>query len=161
MITDSRAGWDSNCAVGMTRMLQGAAIVTLALSTGACTDAATRVAYDIESGTGKLASHEGARVEIPHDPRRWPQGCAGSYVLSIAKGAAENLGHNNFRTQPDSGSLSVRCYSSSGNRTGWTTTYHLRFVDVPKTVEIEKKADEVVFIEVEHRSGRAVLVGLR
>ena len=135
-------------------------MVTLAFCTTACTDAATRVAYDIESGTGKLASREGARVEIPHSPRRWPEGCAGSYVLRIEKGAAENLGHGNFRTQPDSGSLSVQCYGSSGNRTGWTTTYHLRFVDVPRTVEIEKKADEVAFIEVEQRSGRAVLVGL-
>ena len=145
---------------GMTRMLRRAAIVTLAFSTGACTDAATRVAYDIESGTGKLTSHDGARVEIPHDPRRWPEGCAGSYVLRIAKGAAENLGHDNFHTRPNSGSLSVTCYGSSGNRNGWTTTYHLRFVDVPETVEIEKKADEKVFIEVERRSGRAVLVGL-
>jgi len=144
----------------MTRLLRRAAIVTLAFSTGACTDAATRVAYDIESGTGKLASHEGARVEIPHDPRRWPEGCAGSYILRIAKGAAENLGHDNFHIRPNSGSLSVRCYGSSGNRTAWTTTYHLRFVDVPETVEIEKKADEVVFIEVERRSGRAVLGGL-
>jgi hypothetical protein len=149
-----------NCAAGMTHMLRGAAIVALALSTGACTDAATRVAHDIESGTRGLASREGARVEIPHDPRRWPEGCAGSYILRIAKGAAGNLGHNNFRIQPDSGSLSVNCYGSSGNLTGWTTTYHLRFVDVPKAVEIEKKADEVVLIEVEHRSGRAVLVGL-
>jgi hypothetical protein len=31
---------------------------------------------------------------------------------------------------------------------------------VPETVEIEKEGDEAVFIEVERRSGRAVLVGL-
>jgi hypothetical protein len=140
-------------------MLRRAAIVTLAFYTSACSDAATRVAYDIESGRGKLASHEGARVEIPHDPRRWPEGCTGSYRLRIEKGAAENLGHGNFRIRPNSGSLSVGC-GSTGNWTGRTTSYHLRFVDVPETVEIEKEGDEVVFIEVERRSGRAVLVGL-
>ena len=37
-------------------------IAALALAATACTDAATRVAYDIESGTGKLASYVGDDV---------------------------------------------------------------------------------------------------
>jgi hypothetical protein len=35
--------------------------------------------------------------------------------------------------------LSVRCYNSSGNPHSWGTTCHLRFVDVPEAVEIEKQ----------------------
>jgi hypothetical protein len=43
----------------------------------------------------------------------------------------------------------------------WGTTYHLRFVDVPETVQIEKKGGETTVIDVERRSGRALVVGLR
>lgn len=136
-------------------------IAALALVVSACTDAATRVAYDIESGTGKLGSPDGARAEIRHTPRRWPEGCAGSYTLRIGQGASDNLGHNNFRIRGNSDGLLVRCYASDGNLHAWGTTYHLRFVEVPETVQIEKKAGETTVIDVERRSGKALVVGLR
>jgi hypothetical protein len=41
------------------------------------------------------------------------------------------------------------------------TTYHLRFVDVPATVQVEKNAGEPAVIYIERVSGRAVLLGLR
>lgn len=136
-------------------------IVALTLVASACTDAATRVAYDIESGIGKLGAPDGARVEIRHTPRRWPEGCAGSYTLQIGQGASDNLGNNNFRIRGNSDGLSVRCYASDGNLHAWGTTYHLRFVEVPETVQIDKQGGETTVIDVERRSGKALVVGLR
>ena len=42
----------------------------------ACSDAGTRVAYDIESGVSQLGSADGARVSVRHLPKSWPEGCA-------------------------------------------------------------------------------------
>ena len=137
------------------------AVFAALLLTTACSDAATRVAYDIESGTRRLGSAEGARVEIPHTPQSWPAGCAGSYVLRIEKGTAVGDGHGNFDVGANSGGLSVRCYGQDGSAAAWGTTYHLRFVDVPATVEVEKKRGETAVIEVQRLSGRAAVVGLR
>lgn len=99
-------------------------------------------------------------VPIFLTPRSWPEGCSGSYTLRIEKGAAVDKGHNNFRIMENSGGLSVRCYGQEVNATGWGTTYHLRFVDVPATVEVRKNGGEPAVIEVQRVSGRAVVVGL-
>jgi hypothetical protein len=144
----------------MRQIVQGVALVALALFAGACTDAATRVAYDIESGSKTLGSAEGSRVEIRHLPSRWPDGCAGSYTLHIGKGTATADGNGNFHINRDADGLSVRCYNSSGNPHAWGTTYHLRFVDVPESVEVEKPGGAAVVIEVERKSGRPVVVRL-
>lgn len=58
------------------------------------------------------------------------------------------------------GGLLVRCYGYGGNSTGWGTTYHLRFVDVPATVEVTKNGGEAAVIEIQRRSGRAIVVGV-
>lgn len=135
-------------------------LLLLALFAGACTDAATRVAYDIESGAKKLAAGDGARIEIRHVPSRWPEGCAGSYTLHLGKGSATAEGNGNFHINRDADGLLVRCFNSSGNPHAWSTTYHLRFVDVPEAVQIEKQSGEAAVIEVERKAGRAVVVGL-
>lgn len=137
------------------------AVLAVLAFASACSDAATRVAYDIEAGTKRLESAEGARAEISHTPRSWPEGCAGSYTLQIEKGVAIDLGNGNFRISGDSGGLSVNCYGSDGRPHGWGTTYHLRFVDVPATVKVTKNGGETAVIEVERKSGRPVLVGVR
>ena len=126
----------------------------------ACSDAATRVAYDIESGTRNLGTADGTRAEIVHSPRSWPDGCSGSYTLKIEKGRATDVGHGNFRVQENSGGISVNCYGHDGSARGWGTSYHLRFVDVPATVEVAKNGGEAAVIEVQRVAGRAVVVGL-
>jgi hypothetical protein len=100
------------------------AVLALVVLT-ACTDAATRVAYDIESGVNSLGAQEGARRDI------------------------------------DSGGIGVSCYNASGGQVGYGTTYHLRFVDVPATVTVNKGFNETALIEVQRIDGRAVVVGLR
>lgn len=126
----------------------------------ACSDAATRVAYDIESGTRKLGTTDGNRAEITHTPRSWPDGCAGSYTLRIERGKASNQGHGNFFIQEKSGGISVSCFGDGGNSMAWGTTYHLRFVDVLATVEVTKNGGEAAVIDIQRVDGRAVLVGL-
>ena len=145
----------------MTQIARAVALVAIAMFASACTDAATRVAYDIESGSKKLGSAEGSRVEIRHVPSRWPEGCAGSYTLHIGKGSATADGNGNFHINRDANGLSVRCYNSSGNPHAWGTTYHLRFVDVPEAVDIEKQGGAAAVIEVERRGGRAAVVRLQ
>jgi hypothetical protein len=137
------------------------AVVAGILSLCGCTDAATRVAYDLEWGAGRLGSREGARRDVSHVPRRWPEGCAGSYTLRLDRGSAIALGHNNFRNTEGSGGLHVRCFAADGNPHSWGTTYHLRFVDVPVPVEMDKKGGETAVIELQRINGRAVVVGAR
>jgi hypothetical protein len=145
----------------MTQIARAVALVAIAMFASACTDAATRVAYDIESGSKKLGSAEGSRIEIRHVPSRWPEGCAGSYTLHIGKGSATADGNGNFHINRDANGLSVRCYNSSGNPHAWGTTYHLRFMDVPEAVDIEKQGGAAAVIEVERRGGRAAVVRLQ
>ena len=134
-------------------------IIALALFAGACTDAATRVAYDIQSGAGKLGAREGERVEIRHVPSRWPEGCAGSYTLHIGKGSATAEGNNNFHINPGAEGLRSAASTPAATRTpGAPPT--MRFVDVPETVNVEKQGGEAAVIEVERRAGRAVVVAL-
>lgn len=126
----------------------------------ACSDAATRAAYDIESGTRRLGSREGDRAEISYVPGSWPAGCSGSYTLRIEKGTAADQGHGNFRITENSGGLLVRCYGHDGYAAGWGTTYHLRFVDVPAAVEVTKNRGETAVIEIQRISGKAIVVGM-
>jgi hypothetical protein len=139
------------------RLVPVAALLALA----GCSDAATRVAYDIESGIEKLEPRDGARADIRHAPRSWPEGCSGSYTLRIEKGAAVNLGNGNFRTAENSGNLSVQCYGDDGNPHRWHTTYHLRFVDVPATVEVTKQAGEAAVIQTQRVAGKPIVAGVR
>src|SRR5262245_1759437 len=145
----------------MTQIARAVALLVLAVWASACTDAATRVAYDIESGSKTLGSADGSRVAIRHVPSRWPEGCAGSYTLHVGKGSATADGNGNFHINRGTDGLSVRCHNSSGNPHAWGTTYHLRFVDVPEAVEIEKPYGAAAVIEVERKGGRPVVVRLQ
>ncbi len=141
------------------------ALVALALCRGRlhrCRDA--RGVRHSSRGRRSSAPRRVERVEIRHVPSRWPEGCAGSYTLHIGKGSATADGNGNFHINRDADGLSVRCYNSSGNPHAWGTTYHLRFVDVPEVVEIEKPDGAAAVIEVERKSrparrGEAALNG--
>jgi hypothetical protein len=128
------------------------AVVAAVVFMAACSDAATRAANTIESGVKDLGSAEGARADVSYAPS-----CSGSYKLRIEKGTATDLGNGNFRINANSGGLSVRCDGGEGSG----TTYHLRFVDVPATVEVTKNQGESASIEIRRVSGRATLTGLR
>lgn len=120
-----------------------------------CTDAATRVAYDIERGSTKLGSADGSRATVSHGPRSLPEGCSGAYTLQMGKGMRPNPGEP--ITSPYTAAISVKCDGGID----YTTTYHLNFVSVPSRLEIRKQIGETVLIDLERVAGKAIIVGLR
>jgi len=119
-----------------------------ALALAGCTDAATRIAYDIEAGAKSLASSPDTRATVRHEPARWPEGCDGGYSLEIGRGASAD---------PGKGSIVVKC---AGHGL-YYTTYHLNFVVVPATVSVRKDAGEAVLLQLEKRGGAIALVEIR
>jgi hypothetical protein len=104
-----------------------------------CTDAATRVAYDIEAGA---KGSQAERSTIAHRPKSWPDGCGGDYTLQLSRES----------------SLVVWC---SSEESSYTTNYHLRFVEVPETFKVYKRAGEPVLIVLERHDGRVIVKDLR
>lgn len=113
---------------------------------GDFTDAATRIAYDIEAGESRLGRQDGARYEIRHGTPSKAGECTGPYKAQVDK----------------VGMLAIWCYDSSGNTvSSHTTSYHGRIVDTPQTWIVDKPAGSTLEIDLERRGGRAVIVGVR
>lgn len=109
---------------------------------GAFTDAATRLAHDLESAARTL-EEPGDRVTLYHEtPSRRGQ-CAGPYTVQLDK-----VGALVFWCKDEHGEVQA----SPG------TSYHRRFVDTPETYYLEKDAGETLVIELERRDGKAVIV---
>ena len=120
-----------------------------------CTDAATRLAYDIKAGALELrhsSEHDGS---IVHQPRQTPEGCASSYEV-IMRSAVHG-------PEPK-GLLSVGCVGSANYESlgyDYFTTYHLNAVRVPTELRISKKPGEAITISL-RRDGESVdVIGLR
>ena len=119
-----------------------------ALALAGCTDAATRIAYDIEAGAKALKTSTDSGTTVRHEPASWPDGCGDGYALEISRGASGD---------PGKGSIVVKC----AGRGIFYTTYHLNFVVVPATVSVRKAAGEPVLLQLEKRAGDIVLVEIR
>lgn len=120
-------------------------VVTLA-ACDAFTDAATRLAYDIEAGAKHLSSAAGATYRIEHRTPSKTGECVGPYKVQLDK----------------VGALIVWCYDASGATvSSHSTSYHARFVDAPQTYLVEKQAGETLIIDIERRGGQAVVTGVR
>ena len=119
-----------------------------ALALAGCTDAATRIAYDIEAGAKALGSSTDSAATVRHEPSRWPDGCGDGYALEIGRGASGD---------PGKGSITVKC----AGRGIFYTTYHLNFVVVPATVSVRKAAGEPVLLMLEKRASEIALTEVR
>jgi len=135
-------------ASGGRRPWPALALVLAGFALAGCTDAATRIANDVESAAKSLRQSTEARATVRHQPSTWPDGCGDGFRLEIGKGRSED---------PRKGSIVVKCTG----RGIFYTTYHLNFVFVPETVAVAKKADEVVVLELERRGAEIALVGVR
>lgn len=121
-------------------------LAALAGCFGDFTDAATRLAYDIEAGASHLGEEEGARYSIQHHTPSKPGQCAGPYTVQLDK----------------VGALIMWCKDAGGRIvSSHSTSYHARFVDTPQTYILEKAAGATLTIDIERRNGRAVVVGVR
>jgi hypothetical protein len=108
------------------------------------TDAATRLAYDVKEGAGKLGREAGERYSIRHTPAEADE-CSGPYTVQFDK----------------VGALIVWCKDAAGNTVAsGSTTYHSRFIDTPKTYIVDKAAGTTLLIEIERRNGRAVVTNV-
>ena len=110
-------------------------------------DGATRIAYDIESGVAQFQRSDAITYSIKHSPEAMPDGCAGAYTLQLS----------------EKSSLVIWCKNADGAgvTSSHTTTYHLRFVDVPRTYRLEKSAGEPTFIDLAKLNGRVVVTAVR
>jgi hypothetical protein len=116
----------------------------LALTAGCdiATDAATRLAYDIEAGVDRLGGENGAVYSVRHHtPSRSGQ-CEGPYKVQV----------------DEVGAIIIWCRDAAGQTvSSHSTTYHARFVDTPRTYLVDKSAGATLTIELERRRGRAVV----
>src|SRR5437773_2470620 len=103
-----------------------AACLTVTAMLVACSDGATRIAFDIESGVAAFERSTATSYSIRHVPDAKPDGCAGSYTVQFSA-------HS---------SLLIWCKDSASSQvtSSHTTTYHLRFVEVPQTFKLDKAA---------------------
>jgi hypothetical protein len=111
------------------------------------TDAATRLAYDIEAGAGRVGRANGAKVAIEHRTPSKAGECENSYKVQLDK----------------VGAIIIWCKDAGGDKvvSSHSTSYHGRFVDTPRTYILEKKAREILVIELERRDGRVIIADAR
>lgn len=119
-------------------------MLLLALTAGcsAFTDAATRLAYDIEAGESGLGKEAGARYSIQHKTPSKSGECIGPYTVQLDK----------------VGMLVIWCKDETGKTvSSHSTSYHARFVDTPQTYLLDKSASPTQTIDIERRGNRAVV----
>ena len=116
--------------------------LTLTAGCDAFTDAATRIAYDIEAGAGYLGKEVGARYSIRHHTPSKAGECIGPYTVQLDK----------------VGALVIWCKDETGKPvSSHSTSYHARFVDTPQTYILEKPSGSTLTIDIERRGSRAVV----
>jgi len=110
------------------------------------TDAATRLAYDIEAGAGRLGTQSGAKYSIRHNTPSKAGECTGPYTVQVDK----------------VGALVIWCKDATGRTvSSHSTSYHARFIDTPRTYILEKPAGATLTIDIERRNGRATVTDVR
>lgn len=113
---------------------------------GTSTDAATRLAYDIEAGANQLGSEDSAQYSIQHHTPSKPGQCTGSYKLQL----------------DHVGAMIIWCKDAAGETvSSHSTSSHARFVDTPQTFLLDKAAGTTLTIDLERRGGRAVISDVR
>jgi hypothetical protein len=110
------------------------------------TDPATRLAYDLEAGTGRLGREAGATYSVQHNQPSKSGECIGPYKVQLDK----------------VGALIIWCNDATGHTvSSHSTSYHARFVETPQTYIVEKSAGTALTIDLERRNDRAVITNVR
>ena len=125
-----------------------AAASTVILLLSACfTDAATRLAHDIEDGAAKVGPNEGARYTVVHRVPSKRAECEGPYRVQFDR----------------VGAIIIWCKDASGDKTGssHSTTAHGRYAEIVDTRIVDKPTGETLLVDLQRRSGRVVIVDVR
>ena len=110
------------------------------------TDPATRLAFELEVGTGRLGREAGATYSVQHNQPSKSGECIGPYKVQLDK----------------VGGLIIWCNDTSGHTvSSHSTSYHARFVETPQTFILEKPAGTFLTIDLERRDDRAVITNVR
>ena len=124
------------------RALLPSLLLTFLTGCDIATDAATRLAYDIETGVSQLGADNGAMHSIQHHTPSKAGECEGPYKVQLDQ----------------VGAIIIWCYDAAGQTvSSHSTTYHSRFVDTPQTYLLDKPAGATLIIELERRGARAVV----
>jgi hypothetical protein len=117
------------------------------LLSGCFTDAATRLAFDIEAGAGRVGGNDGARFTLVHRTPSKSGECVGPYKVQLDA----------------VGAIIIWCRDFTGDKivSSHSTSYHRRFVETPQTHILDKPAREALVIEFERRGGRVVIANVR
>ena len=108
------------------------------------TDPATRIAYDIERATKRMSRHDD-KITLNHKEPSKRGECEGPYKVQFDK----------------VGLIAIWCFDENGKIvSSHTTSYYARFVDTPQTWIVEKKAGEMLVIDMELHGERAVITGV-
>lgn len=128
-------------------MIRRTLLPFLLLLTGCFTDAATRLAYDIETSSQQVGNTDGARFTLAHRTPSKRGECEDGYKVQLDK----------------VGAIIIWCKDKEGAQvvSSHSTSYHRRFVDTLQTTILEKKAGETLFIELERREGRIIIAEVR
>lgn len=133
-------------AMRVSHYLLLAGFVSTTVGCDGWTDAATRLAFDIEAGAGRLDRQNGAKHSIRHSTPSKAGECTGPYRVQVDK----------------VGAIVIWCKDAAGRTvSSHSTTYHARFIDTPRTYLLEKPAGATLTIDVERRNGRAVVTDVR
>jgi hypothetical protein len=113
---------------------------------GIFTDAATRLAYDLEAAASRVGTPPGSRYTLVHRTPSKSGECTGPYKVQVDK----------------VGALVIWCMSAAGETvSSHSTTYHSRFVDTAATTIVDKPAQAPLTIELERVGSRVVVVAVR
>jgi len=128
------------------RRLTLAVLAALTFLSAGCSDGATRIAFELESAAADFRRSSDTTRTLRHMPETWPEGCDDAYTIQFSARS----------------SLLIWCIPAIGEKatSSHTTTYHLRFVKVPKTYIVDKAAGKPTFIELTKVDGDVVITGV-
>lgn len=142
----------SSCALGALGTLIVVVLVAFALNRSGCgmimTDAATRLAFQIEDEVDAMKKSGATQRTFEHLPRRWPEGIQGDYRIELT---ASSGGHR-------SGLAVAESYDGPLH---YSTTAHSNWVDVPESLVAAHRKGEPTQVTIELRGGKYVITALR
>ena len=114
------------------------------------TDAATRLGYQMQSEAFALKRSGQTTRTFVHKPRAWPEGVKGDYRIELVSYPSD--------PKPDHRSIGVA--RNLTERTWYATSYHLRYVKVPRDLTVTHRAGEPTVVTLELRDGDVHVVKL-
>jgi hypothetical protein len=139
-----RSRWTNMKSIGLAPV-----ILVLAGCSDFLTDGATRIAYDIESGSKRIGQKDGEKLTIEHHVKARPEGCSGDYHVEFVQAPGDT--HS---------IVGIWCMANGKTAGSHTTSYHSRFVSLEQTFRLDKNAGEPLFIDIQRKQGQLVITNV-